>query len=120
MKRYALKPGTTIASILDYVKAQGKYHIYPGGSWVKKDAEYIITIYLYDDISLNLTFPLDLTKWDDFDYIEVLDEECVQPYTPFYKAMDGTLTEPFEFLDHVIEEYDKTMDSFPFLEEKAS
>ena len=61
---------------------------------------------------MNIAFPDDLSEWNDFDFVLVLDEEFGQPYTPFYGAKKH-----FEFLDRVIKRYNAIMTSMTLFEE---
>jgi len=70
------------------------------------------------EISVNIAFPEDLSEWNDFDYILVMDEDFGQPYGPFYDFMGGEIKEPWEALKEVIEGYNDFMLSLTFLEEK--
>ena len=91
-----------------------------GGSWIHKDATRFMLIDIYDkyDITLNIGFPEDLSKWDDFNYVLVLDEEFGQPYTPFYAYMDGTWQKrESPVLNQIIKNYNEEMRNLPFLEE---
>ena len=68
---------------------------------------------------MNIAFPEDISKWNDFDYVLVLDEDFGQPYTPFYNHYeDEDDSNYFEFLRNVVEAYNAKMDSLSFLERK--
>ena len=110
--RYKLKDGATIEKI---TKEFRKRHIplKSGGTYINKNAAYCTFKNLADDISVNIAFPEDLSEWDDFEYVLVLDENFGQPYTPFYESK-----EPFMFLLNVIGRYNKFMDSLSFLERR--
>jgi len=90
-----------------------------GGSWIVEDGIYYISKPLVDEISLNIAFSDDLSKWNDFDNVLVLDEDFGQPYMPFYQYAKTRIEggKPFMFLSRVITAYNKAMDSLPFLDE---
>ena len=69
-----------------------------------------------DDISITIAFPEDFSKWNDIDYVLVLDEAFGQPYGPFYHYLNGK-TVIFPYLEEVITKYNEFMSSMPFLEE---
>ena len=104
---YKMKPDVNIEDI------EG---IREGGSWINKRDKYFITRTCGDeDITLNIGFPDDLSLWDDFDDVIVLDENFCQPYYPFYDAVEKNKTNNI-FAMNVIGHYNKIMNSFPFLE----
>lgn len=110
INRYRLKPGVTEADI-------SKYNIRPGGSWISKFVTMFMVLPLAKDITLNIGFTRDLSAWDDFEHILVLDEDFGQPYLPFYKFLDGTETKNCSpFLRRVILNYNEAMDELEFLE----
>ena len=86
-------------------------------TWINKDAIKCVHYNLADDVTLNIGFPEDLSEWDDFSYILVLDENFCQPYTPFYVAWCGEVKNLFRFLDLIIHNYNKKMRELPWLEE---
>ena len=112
IKRYKLKDGVTY----EFLLANGCKE---GGAWIDESAVFYISKPLVDEVSLNIAFPKDLSRWDDFDYILVLDEDFGQPYTPFYHYAQTRIRggKPFKFLQMVINKYNKVMDSLPFFEE---
>ena len=112
INRYKLKDGITMDKILTELKER-KIPFTEGGKYVHKDAYYTCWHVLMDEIEVNIAFPEDLSKWDDFDYILVLDDSFGQPYTPFYEARHM-----FTYLLNVIGHYNKFMDSLNFLERR--
>ena len=56
-------------------------------NFINVDAVRSFHQYLADDICLYVAFPEDLSKWDDFDYVLILDDNFGQPYTPFYSFL---------------------------------
>ena len=111
INRYKLKDGISMDEILTELKER-KLPQSEGGAFVHKDAYIVFWHTLVDDIEVNIALPENLTKWDDFDYVLVLDDSFGQPYTPFYECKD----KPFLFLLNVIGHYNKFMDSLNFLE----
>ncbi len=126
MNRYKMKPGTTIADIENCAN-ENRWLFNQGGTWISKDSEHFLSIPLCDrdlkdictDISLEIAFPHDLEKWDDFENILVMDELFGQPFNPFYKHMDHPEEPPYPRLKAVIEKYNEVMDKLPFLERIA-
>ena len=112
IQRYKLKDGITKDDLI-------KCGFRPGGSFISKDAVCMTCRWLTDSIELNIGMPEDLSKWNDFDYVLVLDDDSGQPYTPFYDFMNGRIKEDncFRFLKKVIDKYNKVMGSCPVLEE---
>lgn len=109
--RFRIRPGASFSN----VKC-----IREGGSWIHKDAIRFMSIPLYDkyEITLNIGFPEDLSKWDDFNYILVLDEDFGQPYIPFYAHLDGTWQKKTgSILTQIVQKYNEEMRALPFLEE---
>lgn len=91
-----------------------------GGSWIHENAIQFISIPIHDKypITLNIGFPEDLSKWDDFEYVIVLDEEFGQPYAPFYSFMNKPwLVKIGSALYTIIQNYNEEMRALPFLEE---
>lgn len=91
-----------------------------GGSWIHENTIRFMSIPIYDkyEITLNIGFPEDLSKWNDFDYILVLDEDFGQPYTPFYSYMGETWQNKIgSILSTIIQNYNEEMRNLPFLEE---
>ena len=114
IKRFKLKPNADIFTfpwgrIIGIIRTPVTY--------VNKDSICGFWDYLVgDDISITIAFPEDFSKWNDFDYVLVLDEAFGQPYGPFYHYMGGKI-ELFPYLENVIEKYNEFMSSMPFLEE---
>ena len=69
-----------------------------------------------DDIAIIIAFPEDFSKWNDIDYVLIMDEAFGQPYRPFYRYLEGKAL-AFPYLENVIEKYNEFMSSMPFLEE---
>lgn len=127
VKRFRLKPNADISSV-PVTEHMGYVHKdFHRGFWtilkiVDPETEphpYFDDeiIYTLQSITLNIVFPEDLSKWNDFDYVLVLDDEFGQPYVPFYDYMSGRIKETFPFLEAVIISYNEIMSSLPYLEE---
>lgn len=93
-----------------------------GGSWIdEKSALYISKFFELPEynfeFSIDICFKEDISDWNDFDNVLVLDDDFGQPYTPFY--MDNYKKEISDFpcLEYCIEKYNEFMDSFDFLYE---
>lgn len=119
IKRFKLKEGRPTQEDFE------RYRFREGGTWIIKDAKWFCDKFIrkeskdyYQDseISFNMAFQEDLSEFNDFDNVLVLDEWFGQPYTPFYGYLNGE-TELFPFLAWVISEYNEWMSSFDFLEE---
>ena len=119
IKRFKLKEGRPTQEDLE------KYGFREGGTWIIKDAKWFCDKFIrkedkdhYQDyeISFNMAFQEDRSKFNDFDNVLVLDEEYGQPYTHFYGYLNGETT-IFPIRAWVISEYNEWMSSFDFLEE---
>lgn len=82
------------------------------GTYINRNAKYSTFKSLIDDIEVCIAFPEDISMWDDFDYILVMDDEFGQPYTPFYNVEE----KPFTYVLNVVGNYNKFMDTLSFLE----
>ena len=110
--RYKLKDGVSHADIAKELKRL-KIQTHEGGSYINKNSSYSFFKVLKDEIEACVAFPEDLSLWDDFDYVLVLDDSFGQPYTPFYES-----EKPFVYMLDIIGRYNKLMDSLSFLERK--
>ena len=114
IKQFKLREGVTLEDL------KKEKWLEPGGTWMQKDSVLCGFKYMDEDITLNIAFPEDLSKWDDFMYVELIDEDFGQPYTPFYGDNYGKDITNFPFLEKIIKIYNKYMSSFDFLEEVTS
>jgi hypothetical protein len=110
IKRFKLKDNVTKEELI----ALG---FKSGGTWVKKDAELFLCKF-FNWYSVNIAFSGDINNWNDFDNVLVLDEECGQPYFPFYddKYYDKEVTR-FKALEDVIQNYNEFIGSLGIFEE---
>lgn len=110
IKRFELIPDADIHTL---------FRLREGGSWIHSDSKYFVSRTYADknsEISISVAFPDDLTNWNDFDYVLVLDEDFGQPYTPFYRRWNGESVD-FSFLDTIVSEYNRFMCSIPIIKE---
>lgn len=68
------------------------------------------------NFSVDIGFTDDINNWNDCDNVIVLDEDFLQPYTPFYANFENDITN-FPCLEKTVETYNDYMDSLDFLEE---
>ena len=106
IKRFKLKDGADVSEV----------PLTPHMTYVHKDAVRGFYKWLADSVEVNIAFPQDLSEWNDFDFVLVLDEDFCQPYTPFYDFLNG-YTKLFPFLAKVVKAYNAVMESLPYLEE---
>lgn len=109
--RYRLRPDFSI-------ERYPQYNLRPGGAWVNNAAKWILMTGLTDDICLYIAFSDSAEGWNDFDFVEVLDESFGQPYTPFYDHFDDGVDadSDFKVLKTVIQRYNEEMNKLDFLE----
>ena len=108
IKRFKLKENADVSTV------PLKEHM----TYVHKDAVRGFRKYLKGSVELNVAFPQDLSEWNDFDFVLVLDDDFCQPYTPFYGFLNGD-TKLFPFLAEVVKAYNEVMGSLPYLEEQT-
>lgn len=113
IKRYSIRDETTIEDI----KAAGGRD---GGTWVNKKSKMFLSKHCeykptHFEFSIDIAFNDDLTDWNDWDYVLVLDEDFCQPYTPFYGDNFGAEISNFPTLEYCVEKYNEFMDSLPFM-----
>lgn len=113
IKRFRMKPGLE-KWWLKNVPIEGE------ASWIHPKATRFIS-YRLDinglEIDVDIGFPENLSEWDDFEYIIVMDDDFCQPYGPFYTKLDNPDWEGNDFLSILIEEYNNLLSNLPFLEE---
>ena len=114
VNKYRIKDGITIEDILKEIKEKN-LPLTEGGSWVHEDAKWLTWFGLDKEITANIVFPEDLSVWDSYDHITVMDEAFGQPYYPFYYA-DEDETKRFPTALSCIGMYNKRMNEFNFLE----
>ena len=112
-KSYKLKYTPTNGQLID---ARAKL----GGIWINKNSKLYISKFFelpeYDfEFSIDICFKEDISDWNDFDNVLVLDEDFGQPYTPFYGKNYKKEISNHPCLEYCIEKYNEFMDSFDFL-----
>ena len=113
IKRFKMKPDADI-SVLPWGRIPKI--IYGKVSYVNEDSICGYWDLLCHEISIIIAFPEDFSKWNDIDYVLILDEDFCQPYGPFYHYMEGKI-KLFPVLEEVIQKYNEFMSSLIFLEE---
>ena len=91
-----------------------------GGIWIDEESVFYITkcfeLPKYDfEFSISIYFKDDIGDWNDFDNVLVLDEDFLQPYTPFYGDNYKKEVSNFPCIEYCIEKYNEFMDGFDFL-----
>ena len=91
-----------------------------GGIWINEESVFYITkcfrLPKYDfEFSISIYFKDDIGDWNDFDNVLVLDEDFLQPYTPFYGKNYKKEISNHPCLEYCIEKYNEFMDSIDFL-----
>lgn len=115
IKRFKLRDGVTKEELIELGFSSG-------GSWIIKDAE-LFKHKIFEDrsidfeYSINIAFSNNISEWNDFDNVIILDEEFLQPYTPFYGDNFGKEITDFPALKHVIQNYNEFMISLGIFEE---
>lgn len=117
IKRYKMKPGWRADMIVGSSKCAWHY----GGIYTNSSAYFHLIKFFYKkDIDFNFTIEIEFKEntedWNDLENILVIDDDFCQPYTPFYNNFEIDVIN-FSALEFVIEQYNKLLDSFPFLEE---
>lgn len=92
-----------------------------GGSWIREDVKWFISFPLNGSIELDVGLPDDISKWNDLNYVLVLDDDFGQPYVPyvpFYVYMGNPEpSKETEFLKTIIVAYNEKMSQLLYLEE---
>jgi len=116
VNEYRIKSGITMADIKKEIKKK-KLPWNGASTYIHKDAVHSTFKCLSNDITVNIAFPEDLTTWDSFEHVLILDEMGGQPYYPFYQADEKKEARfRFPFVLTIIGIYNKFMDSLSFLE----
>ena len=117
IKRFRMKPAITIEELIHYGFKKG-------GSWLNSNAEYYLPYNINKNgnrFSIEIGIPFNLNEWNDCDFIMVIDDAFLQPYTPFHNVRceqcKGKQSANFHTLDWVIKEYNNYLSSLDFLEE---
>lgn len=119
IKRYKLKDGVTKEELISLGAKEG-------GSWIGKSIKLFIGKFccfkdkkqrINFEFSIDIGFKDNISDWNDFDNVIILDEDFLQPYTPFYGKNFGKEVKNFPVLEECIRLYNEYMDSLSFLEE---
>ena len=115
-KSYKMKYTPTEEKLIRELRARN------GGSWIdKKSKLYISKIFILPEhdfeFSINICFKDDISDWNDFDNVLVIDEDFLQPYSPFYGNNYKKEISNYPCLEYCIEKYNEFMDGFDFLYE---
>ena len=102
IKRYELSDNISI----EQLKKAG----FRNGGWISeiKEPKIQYTRLLIDEIELHIEVSLideEVSSFDDFHNIWIIDNDFCQPYSPFYDS-----TADFPYLNRVISRYNKEMD----------
>ena len=113
-KSYKMKYTPTEEQLIKELSARS------GGCWIdEKSILYISKLFRlpeYDfEFSINICFKDDISDWNDFDNVLVLDEDFLQPYTPFYRDNYKKEISSPPCLEYCMEKYNEFMDGFDFL-----
>ena len=114
VNKYHIKDNITKEDIQQELK-QRHLPIGQHGTYISKDSKFSTYKTLEKNIDVCIAFPEDLSKWDSFDHVLVLDDDFGQPYEPFYAA-DEDENRRFPFVFNIIGQYNKFMNSLSFLE----
>ena len=112
VKRYKLKKNVTWDDICKLPRIQD------GGEYIENTAKKMFWVELFKNIDLCVSFPENLSTWDDFNFICIIDDDWGQPYTPFYNHLNDPGRKPFPCVESVINNYNKFMDELGIFEEK--
>lgn len=119
IKRYKLKDGVTKEELIAFGAKEG-------GSFAVKGATLLLhkfcCCHFKDskgrfsfEFTIYIGFKNDISDWNDFDNVLILDDDFGQPYTPFYGENFGKEIKNFPVLEECIRQYNEYMDSIPFL-----
>lgn len=112
--RFKLKPGLTKEDLIKtgFTQTNDKRGYYFCKCFTNKKIKF--------EMSINIKIPKDMEPWDDVTNVDVLDEDFLQPYTPFYeelKRQSKNEHQPsFYALNWAIDTYNKCMSSLDILE----
>lgn len=115
--RYEINPSLSVLNLLDAGFKRG-YWLASSEPGYIEDHWYSKNYMLNSKAEIDMTVAIDITRldeWNDFDGIEVIDEDFGQPYQPFYEYREKTgkhlIAGRFPFLEKIYQVYDKEMDS---------
>lgn len=117
-KTYRIKAGTTAEDLKNISGVRDNFF-----GIIKEDCDLLVSrdfempehdFEFSVGIAFNSKNPED---WNDLDNVEVLDEDFLQPYSPFYAGQYYKRNvENFPCLEYCVEKYNEFMDSVPVLE----
>ena len=114
VNKYRIKDNVTKDNIVAELKEK-HLPICEAGTYISKDAKFHTFKTLVGSIEVEVAFPENLSAWDSFDHVLVMDDDFGQPYDPFYEA-DENEKRRFPFVLNVIGQYNEFMNSLSFLE----
>lgn len=112
IKRYKLKDGTTEEELIAFGAKEGGSYKYYLNKFIR--VNYPKGRFGFD-FSINIGFNEDISDWNDYDNVLVMDEDFCQPYTAFYGDNYGKEIKNFYVIEECIRQYNEYMDSIPFL-----
>lgn len=115
--RYEINPFVTGAQLIEAGFKKGYWLASSEQDYVE-DHWYSKNYMLETKGEIGMTIAIDITRlneWNDFDGIEVIDEDFGQPYQPFYEYREKhgkhLIAGQFPFLERVYKTYGKKMDN---------
>ena len=117
VNKYRIKDNITKEDIIKELHEK-RLPVTENGTYISKDSKYSTYKTLAGDIEVCIAFPENLSEWDSFDHVLVLDDSFAQPYQPFYIA-DEDENKRFPFVLNIIGQYNKFMNSLSFLERSS-
>ena len=105
VKRYELKPNTTIKDLLKCGAIEDRNFLY-----IDKFVEV-----KNSDIRIRLSFTSDVNKWNDVGGVEVFNTDSGQSCRLFYKYRDSGEDAESGLIEYLISEYNIFMDSLPIM-----
>ena len=122
INEYKIKNGVTAEDIKKELREKHLRISVGHCSYIHPDGVFSTGKCLADEISVNICFPKNLSTWDSYDHVIVLDEDFGQPYTPFYDLEEKAEKYPNKPINryalNVAGNYNKFMNSLSFLERK--
>lgn len=120
IKRFKMKSGITLDDVKKLAKETKKFSVRDGGAFVEESCKYMIEYIIpgtEGSVCVYIGLPDDMTLWDDYYYVSVIDDDFGQMFTPFYSQLEHPERKAGSFLKNVVDKYNAWMSSLPFLEE---